>query len=169
MSNMSWKCAICGMEHDDIPLCFGIEAPWRAFVPQGEFADRVELTPDQCVIDGQTFFVRGHIEIPIHDHESSLAFSVWSSLSETSFCHMCDRWESPDRFSDPPYFGWLCSPVAVYPSTLHLPLSVQSRPPGWVPLFSLGDADHPLAADQRNGITIARWQEMAHQLLHGSS
>jgi hypothetical protein len=43
---------------------------------------------------------------------------------------VCERWESPDRSSDPPYFGWLCSPILVYPSTIHLKLSVQSRAPG---------------------------------------
>ena len=149
-----------------MPLCFGIEAPWRALVPEGEFAQRVELTPDQCVVDRQTFFIRGHIEIPIHDYPKSLAFSVWSSLSEQSFLHMSARWESPERASDPPYFGWLCSPILVYPSTLHLKLSVQSRPPGLTPLFTVEPTEHPLALDQHNGISIERWHECAHRLLH---
>jgi hypothetical protein len=163
---MSWKCNICGQEHEDVPLCFGIEAPWRALVPENEFDKRVEITPDQCVVDKQTFFVRGHIEIPIHDVAEPLAFSVWSSLSEQSFVHMSERWESPDRASDPPYFGWLCSPIAVYPSTLHLELSVQSRPPGLTPLFTTELTDHPLAIDQHKGVSITRWHELAHKLLH---
>ena len=149
-----------------MPLCFGIEAPWRALVTESEFVQRVDLTPDQCVVDEQTFFIRGHIEIPIHDYPEPLAFSVWSSLSEQSFVHMSERWESPDRASDPPYFGWLCSPIAVYPSTLHLKLSVQSRPPGLTPLFIVEPSEHPLALDQRNGISIERWHEFAHRLLH---
>jgi hypothetical protein len=154
------------VEHGETPLCFGIEAPWRALVPETEFAQRVDLTPDQCVVDGHAFFIRGHIEIPIHEYPGALSFSVWSSLSEQSFLHLSERWEAPDRASDPPYFGWLCSPVAVYPSTIHLKLSVQSRPPGLTPLFTVAPTDHPLALDQRNGITIARWHEFAHRLLH---
>ena len=67
---MSWRCNTCGVEHTEIPLCFGIEAPWRALVPENEFAQRVELTSDQCVVDDQTFFIRGHIEIPIRDYPS---------------------------------------------------------------------------------------------------
>src|SRR5436190_1947869 len=125
---MSWKCRSCGVEHSDIPLCFGIEAPWRALVPEDEFERRVALTTDQCVVDELHFFIRGHIEIPIHDYPEPLAFSVWSSLSDHSFRHVCERWEMPDRDSDPPYFGWLCSPIAFYPSTIHLKLTVQSRP-----------------------------------------
>src|SRR4029077_10362843 len=117
---MSWTCKTCGVANDDLPLCFGIEAPWRALAPENEFARRVELTLDQCVVDGAVCFVRGHIEVPILGYRDKLAFSVWSSLSEQSFRHMCQRWEEVDRASDPPYFGWLCSPIAVYPSTIHL-------------------------------------------------
>jgi hypothetical protein len=163
---MTWTCRACGVEHADIPRCFGIEAPWRALVPESEFARRVELTLDQCVVDEQTFFVRGHIEIPIHQYPEPLAFSVWSSLSEQSFLHMCERWEASDRASDPPYFGWLCSPIAVYSQTIHLQLSVQSRRPGFTPLFTVEATEHPLALDQQNGISLERWHELAHKLLH---
>ena len=165
---MGWRCVTCGLEHDDIPLCFGADAPWRALVPENEFADRVELTPDQCVVDKQTFFVRGHIEIPIHNYPEPLAFSVWSSLSEKSFLHMSERWDCDERATDPPYFGWLSSNVPAYPSTLHLKLSVQSRPLGLVPLFFLEKSQHPLSLDQRDGISIDRWHQIAHQLLHAA-
>jgi hypothetical protein len=164
--SMNWICPHCGAEHAETPLCFGIEAPWRALVPESEFAQRVDLSPDQCIVDGEHFFVRGHVEIPILGQPEPLAFSVWSSLSEQSFRHMSKRWDAPDRASDPPYFGWLCSPIAVYPSTIHLKLSVQSRPVGLTPLFSVEPTEHPLALDQRNGMTIDRWREIAHQLLH---
>ena len=164
---MSWKCQTCDAEHDDLPTCFGIDAPWQGLVPEDEFEQRVELTADQCVVDEQHFFIRGHIEIPIHGHSEPLSFSVWSSLSEKSFFHMCDRWEADDRGSDPPYFGWLCSPVHVYPSTIHLKLSVQSRRPGFTPLFTVEPTDHPLSIDQHHGISVERWHQLAHQLLHG--
>ncbi|MBS0266089.1 MAG: DUF2199 domain-containing protein [Planctomycetes bacterium] len=147
-------------------MCFGIDAPWRALVPEIEFERRVHLNADLCVVDEQHFFIRGHIEIPIHDYPEPLAFSVWSSLSESSFHHMGERWEAPDRAFDPPYFGWLCSPIACYPSTIHLQLSVQSRPAGYTPLFTVEPTQHPLALEQHNGISIERWHEIAHQLLH---
>jgi hypothetical protein len=162
---MTWKCTVCGEDHGDIPSCFGIEAPWRALVREAEFSKRVELTKDQCVVDGKEFFVRGHFEIPIIGQSETLAFSVWASLSEKSFLHMCDHWEDPDRGSDAPYFGWLCSPIHVYPSTLHLKLSVQSRSPGLVPHFTVESSGHPLAQDQHEGITVQRWHQLAHELL----
>jgi hypothetical protein len=163
---MSWKCTICGIEHPDAPPSFGIEAPWRAFVPEVEFSRRVELSADQCVVDGKTFFIRGIIQIPVRNSSQTLDFSVWSSLGEQSFRHMCDRWECCDREYDPPYFGWLCSPINVYPNTVHLKLSVQPRRPGLAPLFTVEPTAHPLAIDQREGITPARLNEIAHRLLH---
>jgi hypothetical protein len=161
---MSWSCAICGIEHDELPDCFGIDAPWRALVPENEFIHRVELTADQCVVDEKEFFIRGHVQIPIHGHSNPLAFSVWSSLSEASFRQMCDRWNEVDRDKDPPYFGWLCSPISIYPSTIHLKLNVNSRPPGSTPLFTVLDEEHLLAIDQRNGISLERWHKVALQL-----
>ena len=126
-SFMPWKCATCGVEHDDLPTCFGCEAPWRELVAESEFESRVELTRDQCVVDGSVFFVRGHLEIPIVGHPETLVLAVWSSLSEQSFCHMCDRWNDDDRHYDPPYFGWLSSRLPVYPDTVNLKLSVQTN------------------------------------------
>ena len=163
---MSWKCEICGIEHQDIPSCFGVEAPWRGLVPDHEFDARVELTADQCVVDEKIFFIRGHIEIPIQGTAEPLSFSVWSSLSEQSFIHMCRRWDASDRGEDPTYFGWLCSSIPVYPSTIHLKVSVQSRSPGLTPLFTVEPTEHPLAIDQESGITVQRWRKMAHELMH---
>jgi hypothetical protein len=163
---MNWKCQTCGEEHADLPLCFGAEAPWRALVPESEFSRRVDLTPDQCVVDEEAFFVRGHIEIPIHGQAESLAFSVWSSLSEKAFLHMSDRWEAPDRANDQPYFGWLSSPIPAYPDTINLKLSVQPRGSGLVPLLTVERSNHPLAFDQQHGISVRRWHELVHSLLH---
>ncbi|OYV04887.1 MAG: hypothetical protein CFE26_14495 [Verrucomicrobiales bacterium VVV1] len=163
---MSWKCHACQIEHDDLPDCFGIEAPWPALVPEAEFETRVILGRDQCIVDDEHFFVRGHIQIPILGRENPLQFSVWSSLSEESFCHMCDRYEASDRDSDPPYFGWLSSFISVYPNTIHLKLSGQSRPLGFTPLFIVQPTDHLLATEQQKGITEARWHEIAHHFLH---
>jgi hypothetical protein len=135
-------------------------------IPEAELESRVDVNADQCVVDEEHFFVRGHIEIPIHDFHEPLSFSVWSSLSESSFLQMCERWEDEDRDTDPSYFGWLSSPIWIYPSTINLKLSVQSRKPGLTPLFTVEPTDHPLALDQHHGISISRWHELAHKLLH---
>lgn len=166
---MSWKCHTCGSTHEDLPTCFGCEAPWRDLVPEAEREQRVDLTQDQCVVDEKHFFIRGHLCIPIIDPPQTqmLELAVWSSLSEKSFCHMCDRWEDADRGDDPPYFGWLSSRLPGYPDTLHLKLSVQNRAPGLVPLLFTEHTEHPLSMDQHNGITVERWHELVHVFMGG--
>ena len=149
-----------------MPLCFGAEAPWHASVPEAEFARRVKLTEDQCVVNRKVFFVRGHIEIPILDFPEPLSLSVWSSLSKMSFQHMAERWDDQGRGADAPYFGWLSNSIEGYPETLNLKLSVQSRAPGLVPLFTVEPTEHPLALDQQQGISVGRWHELAHKFLH---
>lgn len=161
---MTWICNLCDEEHVDLPHCFGAEVPWHLLVPEDEFQQRVDLTADQCVVDGKAFFIRGHLDIPIRGETEPLSFSVWSSLSEKSFRHMSERWVLSERAKDLPYFGWLSSSIPAYPDTVNLKLSVQSRAPGLVPLFSLETSDHPLSLDQRHGISRERWHALVHLL-----
>ena len=164
---MKWHCPTCGIEHDDLPRCLGVGAPWQIMdIPETEFERRVQLTSDICIVDGREFFIRGHIVIPIHGESDPLLLSVWSSLSRKSFDHMCSRWHDGDRDGDPPYFGWLSSHLPGYPDTRLLKLSVQSRRPGWVPIFTLEPTGHPLAVEQRNGISPGRWHELAAFIVH---
>ena len=64
-------------------------------------------------------------------------------------------------------FGWLMADLPTYePTTLNLKTMVQTRPLGLRPLVELEPTDHPLAVEQREGITVARVQSIAEQLLH---
>ena len=161
-------CRACGTHLPDVPLCYGAGAPWRDLgVSETEFEKRVDLTDGQCVVDEQHFFLRGHIDIPVIGSEDVFAWSVWCSVSEESFLQACDRWLEPARIEDPPYFGWLMTSLPVYPDTLHLKTSIQSRDVGCVPLVTIEPTDHPLAVEQHQGITRARVEEIAHVILHG--
>jgi hypothetical protein len=83
---METTCATCGAALPELLLCYRAEAPWRELgVPEAELEERVDLTADQCVVDGEHFFIRGHIVIPVIGSEESFAWSVWCSLSEKSF------------------------------------------------------------------------------------
>lgn len=136
-------------------------------VSEAEFHDRVDLTDDQCVVDEKYFFIRGHIPIPIIGTNETFLWSVWCSLSERSFLHSCERWDEPDRASDPPYFGWLMTILPGYPDTLHLQCNVQSREVGVVPCVTVFEPDdHLLVLEQRNGITMDRVRQFAHLILH---
>ena len=69
----------------------------------------------------------------------------------------------------PPYFGWLSTVLPGYePTTLSLAANVHTQPVGERPLVELEHTDHPLAVEQRTGITLARVQEIAEVVGHAS-
>jgi hypothetical protein len=121
------------------------------------------------VIDDETFFIRGHIVLPIIESIETFAWSVWCSLSRNSFVDCQTRWNDPARNGDR-YFGWLSTALPVYhDSTINIATNVVFREPGVVPMIQLHECDHPLYREQTNGITWDRVAEIAHELLHNSS
>ena len=89
------------------------------------------------------------------------------SLSERNYERTTEPWTTPGRESEPPYFGWLCTELPLYePSTLGLKTQVHTRPVGERPTIALEPGDHPLAVEQRTGITVARVQEIAERFMH---
>ena len=166
----AWRCRTCGELHDELPLSYGPDAPdaWFA-IPEAERADRGELSSDQCVIDGEHFFVRGRLEIPIHGSGERFAWLIWTTLSETNFLRASDLWDVEGRETEPPYFGWLSTELGiVYPSsTINLKTFVHTRPVGQRPFVEVLETTHPLTQEQRAGIGWARVQEIAEILLHG--
>ncbi|MEH2613576.1 DUF2199 domain-containing protein [Bradyrhizobium sp. AZCC 1693] len=59
-----------------------------------------------------------------------------------------------------PFFGWLSAELPVYPSTENLKTLVHLRDDGIRPYIELQPTDHPLAVEQRDGITTDRVAEI---------
>ncbi|CAG6397899.1 DUF2199 domain-containing protein [Streptomyces cocklensis] len=125
------------------------------------------LSSDQCVIRGQHFFIRGLIEIPVIGSEDVFSWGVWVSLSKDNFARALEVWNTEGRETEKPYFGWLSTELALYSeSTTDLKTNAHTRPVGSRPFIELEPTDHPLAVEQRNGITHARVREIATAVLH---
>ncbi|MEU5161251.1 DUF2199 domain-containing protein [Streptomyces sp. NPDC020875] len=96
--------------------------------------------------------------------------AVWEpafSLSRESFSRTSDLWDRPGREAEKPYFGWLTTDLPVYPATtLNLKTHVHTRPVGERPFVELEPTDHPLAIEQRTGISPERVREIASSVLH---
>ncbi|MDQ0064062.1 hypothetical protein J2T14_006289 [Paenibacillus harenae] len=131
-----------------------------------ERQDRCEINNDLCVIDQDKFFIRGHLEIPILGTDEFFIWSVWSSISEGNFMRANEIWNSKTRKNEPAYFGWFSTELPLYPSTLSLKCEIQTREIGVCPLINLEPNDHPLAIEQRNGISLDRVHEINHLLMH---
>jgi hypothetical protein len=164
----SWQCRCCGEDHDELPMHYGAPAPvlWYT-IPEAKRRKRAKLSSDMCLIDGQHGFVVGNLEIPVHGCDELFSWDVWVSLSQPNFQRASELWEQTGRESEPPYFGWISTSLPGYPETLNLKSLVHTREVGRRPRVELEPTDHPLAVEQREGITLARVQEIAELVLHG--
>ena len=150
------------------PLVYDADAPayWYGLPPEEREA-RAELTTDQCVIDGKSFFLRGNLEIPITGSNDKLVWGVWVSVSEESFWRATELWETEGRESEMPYFGWLSNALPAYDAeTISMKARLKTRPVGLRPLVDLLPTEHPLSQEQQHGITYERVREIANTVLH---
>jgi hypothetical protein len=157
---MAFKCSSCGETHDDLPD-IGDDKPYYWYtIPENERAARVQLTEDTCTIDGEDYFIRGVIHIPVHDYHRDFGFGVWVSQKKENF----DQYLSaPDSEQVGPFFGWLSSEINYYnESTLNLKTMAHFAGGGLRPRIEVEQSNHPLAMDQSEGITLDRAWGIAH-------
>jgi hypothetical protein len=147
-----YYCHVCGEYHAGLPMAYGFDVHPALLPPPQERDGRVEMDSDLCVIDNETFLIRGCLEIPVVDGDEDFEWGVWVSLSAKNCNRTLELWDTKGREREPPYFGWLMTRLPGYPETLLLKTNVQTR-----------------AVEQREGMTMARVEEIAAMMLHPSS
>jgi hypothetical protein len=118
-----------------------------------------ELFDEQAIVHGPEssgFYLRANIRIPVLDAGQILTLTVWVSIGEDDFEHAHQLWNNPRRVTEPPYLAELCNRIPGYPETWHMPATIQTQPVGVRPVVELEPSDHPLVADQKRGIDLAR-------------
>jgi hypothetical protein len=119
------------------------------------------LTSDLCVIAGEHFFVRCLLNIPLKGIPGqSLGFGVWSTVSKENFKLYFSSFGKGEQGSLGPWFGWFSNQINGYPDTLELKCNVYPQNDNARPLLTLESTLHPLATDQRDGLTIDRLFEI---------
>jgi hypothetical protein len=156
-----YVCSCCGKSHSEDPNCFLFEMPLYALdVPMAERAKRVDATSDQCVVDGEHFFILGNLDVAVKESDLYVRWTTWTTLSRANFLRACDLWETVGRESEPPYFGWLSNPIPGYPKTLSIKTLVHTQAVGVRPWIEVIEEGHPLWTEQREGISDQRYHEL---------
>lgn len=167
MSEISFVCRSCDETHDGVPLVWGPDAPTLyQQLSAKERADRAFLSTDQCIVDDEHHFMRAELTIPIIGSELSFVWLVWVSQSHDNFFKLADQWEMTGRETEPPTFGWLSSSLPLYPETLNMKTMLHQRQVGIRPYVEIEPSEHPLAVEQKNGITMQTAEDYAARLLH---
>ena len=162
-----FDCRACGKHHDVLPLSFSVKAPLALLrVPVAERARRVVITPEQCVIDDADCYLRGRIVVPIVELAEPFIWGVWAAVSPKDFFLTQRMWTVKGREAEPAYRGRLETDLALFGETVNLELRVKTQVVGRRPHFEIVNELHPLAREQREGISMARVREIAERLLH---
>lgn len=163
-----FRCSTCGQWHDDLPLDVAFDEP--AYVQRMSVEERERLVNEdgdfQIVRrpDGMNdYFIRGVIEIPVHDMNEVFCYGAWTSLSERSYLAAMEAYRTNGPAG--PFFGWLSNRIPGYPETLNLKTQVHVRP-DLRARIELEPTEHPLAVEQRKGIDRRRVIEIVEQVIH---
>ncbi len=87
-------------------------------------------------------------------------YGFWSSLSESNLNAYVKNWAAEPHEGFVPWFGWLSNSPKGFPETLNLKFQVWPGENGKRPPIELEPADHPLAVERRDGITLGRLMEI---------
>jgi hypothetical protein len=160
-------CRVCGERHA-LTLSYSYKYPHAVGpIPKDDVDARVVMTKDQCVIDGTAFYLRGRFAVPVHGVEEPFIWGVWAEVSPKNFLRQQELWKTEGRETEPLFPGYLNNELPVYGDTLEMKLEIQTRPVGWRPHFFPKDQAHPLAVEQREGISLERVREIAVWMQHG--
>ena len=161
-----FRCQVCDEWHEGLPD-LGFDAPLHYHqLSDEERRTRATHSSDFCSIDDEAFFVRGVIELPIRGQADRFGIGAWVSLKAENFQRYLDLYEVEDPKGEGPFFGWLCNRIAGYPDTLSLKTLLHLRPAPTRPAIELEPTDHPLAVQQRDGISPEEIQAVIQHALH---
>ena len=166
MLRYTWTCSCCGRQFHELPIHWVAQAPAHyEEMTEAERQTRAELSADFCAIDDSVFFIRGVIEISLIGHAEMFSWGVWASLSAASMEKVRRAWKNFDQYTDGPFFGWLDTSLPYESSTLNLKTHVHLRAPPLTPFVELEPTNHPLAIEQRQGMSLKRAIQIAEALL----
>ena len=163
-----FRCKSCGVWHDYFPSdwAFEVPDPWLRLT-EDERERHGRLGTDYCIIDSKQFFIRGCAFVPIIETDRMFAWGLWVGVTERNYARIAEIGDAPGRENEPPFAARLANnlPSSVYPSTINLLCALQLSAVGLRPAITIR-SDHPLAIEQRRGITTQRVEELAHLLGH---
>ena len=164
--DLVWTCACCGKEYKTLSFAYALDQPdaWHG-VPEEERRHRATLGTDTSTVDGKQFFIRGRVLLPVEGYDDPFIWGCWASVSKETFEAYGKFWDVPNRADMPPFEGMLASDIPIYPATAGLSCRIQMRDTRKRPSFILESTDHPLAVEQRNGITLDRVKDIASKIL----
>lgn len=160
-----FTCEVCGKAHAGALRDIRMSLPQPIFLLDEEDRERLAWVGDDTAIlrerDGERFFVRALLELPIYGEEGYFGYGSWVEVSEDDFATLGELWHDEEGWRRDPFAGTLANELSPYAFTEGLSLSIRLREVQLLPLVELDDGDHELVRAQRHGISPHRAHELA--------
>ncbi len=158
---MGFACAVCGETHAGETRDIRLGLPQPIFLlDEAERERRSWVGEDWASLDGERFFVRALVELPVAGEEGYFGYGAWIEVSEPDYAALVELWHDEDGWRSEPFAGTLANELNPYAFTDGLPVKLRLRDVRLLPLVELEDGEHELVRAQRQGISPHR----AHQL-----
>jgi hypothetical protein len=166
LTERKWVCSGCGLRHAGL---FDLVVDRPAACPRDVVAiSNADLHPaatilseDFCIVDASHYFTSCLLQLPLLGSGGQrFGFGVWASLSRENFVLYSDTFNTGTQGDLGPWFGYLSNHLAGYPETFALKTSVRPNHGRNRPFIELEPTDHPLAVEQRDGITFDRMMDI---------
>jgi len=153
-------CAQCGKEHPVSEMELTFRRPdVVAALDRRELEARVQENRNFCVMDGERFFVRVLLPLPVQGHEQSYCIGLWAEVDRPAFDRIYDLWETPDRGDEPPMNARLANEVPFAEGSLGMNADLQMMGGDSRPCVYLRPSQNPLYGEQQSGISTHRAYE----------
>jgi hypothetical protein len=174
LAGVRWKCGSCEEWHTGPVFDISYDHPdyWsdenvesfrreqKAGAPvrnlNGTFLDE-----DFCAVNGEHYFMRGRIELPILGTREKFCWGVWGSLSRPSMEAAVAYYADPENVPLPsPLFSWLNNRIKFYPEQNSIKMYAHLQPGNRRPKFEIEPTNQPISRDFHDGIPPSRVKEI---------
>jgi hypothetical protein len=161
-------CSKCGKVHrlTDSELVF--ELPDAIFaLSEEQRSEQCQIHEEVCVLDRERFFLRGLLPMPVEGRAEVYRLGVWAEISVEVYRRIHELWKDPAQFEEPRMPGILANHLPLNEQeTAGMPISIQLTGPRTRPEFYVQSAEHPLHAEQTQGIDEHRALEYSDRTRH---
>jgi hypothetical protein len=162
---MTFTCDVCGETHAGETRDIRMGLPQPIFLlDEDERERRAYVEEDFAVLhaeNGDRFFVRALLELPIAGEEGYFGYGSWIEVSEADAIALGQLWNDEQGEGSSPFPGTLANELSPYAFTEGLPVQIRLRDVQLLPLVELEEANHELVRAQRQGISGHRAHELA--------
>ena len=170
MMQFGYYCSKSGEYHTEIPMSYGSDGPLLYLsIPEAERAAKAVLSPDDCVLYGRRYYIRGIIPLQVDEQQDTFYWSVWVEVSRDDHQLIMAAKDDENAILRGAIDGQLSSQLEPYPQTDGLLVRVIVQGDGYVPIVEIKEVSHPLFFEQESGINRERVIDFARTITHWHS